>query len=202
MREYWMRSPWLRRLCIVLLACSTWSMAGPAHAATGTVTYTAPTTRVDGTPLAASEITGFEFQCGAGTTTGVVCAPVTVAGTARTAAMTIALPAAGGTACVEGRTLTAALMSAWSVPSCKVYSPPGVPGTVTLAVVIGMDHAPVYSVSSSNRLSTLVGFIPTGRQCGAAVATYRGAAFREVDRAGVLWWGSTSLRVAAPCGEG
>jgi hypothetical protein len=205
MREYWMRSPWLRRLCIVLLAGSTWIMAGPAHAATANLSWVAPTTYTDGTPLQASAITGYNFRCGAGTTTGVSCTPVSTTGTATAAVMQVAVPATGGTACIEGQTVTAAAAGPYSIPPvCKTFPAlqPGPPASITVAVVLGMLQAPVYSVRSSGALSTLVGFVDVGKPCGAAITTYRGATFREVTRADVLWWGSTSLRVAAPCGEG
>ena len=80
--------------------------------------------------------------------------------------------------------------------------PPPVPNppVVTTAVIAGMLQTPVYSVTSAGKLSTLMGFADVGKGCiGPVLVTYRGSAFREVSRADVKMWGSTSLRLAAPC---
>lgn len=97
-------------------------------------------------------------------------------------------------------TKTVAAVSATASASVTVTPRPNPPTNVTVAVVEGLNMAPVYSITKLGKLSTLMGFIDTGSPCtGTPLLTYRGFDFHEVDRADVKWWGSTKLRVAAPC---
>ena len=87
-----------------------------------------------------------------------------------------------------------------NVAQRAVAAPIPNPPIVTQAVIAGMQQTPVYSVTASGSLSTLMGFADVGTACtGPVLATYRGAKFRQVARADVKLWGSTSLRLAAPC---
>lgn len=192
----------------VLIAFVLGLWAGTAAAATGTISYTRPTTRVDGSPLLASEIASYSIACTYTPTGGVAapCAsllPTSFSGTATGGTVTFTV-AVDGRACFVLRTVdTGGRQSDPSAQACKdiVVAIPNPPGTVTVAVVLSMDHAPVYSLGSNNKLSTLMGFIPVGLPCvGEPLVTYRGAEFREVARQDVKFWGQTSLRVVAPCG--
>ena len=87
-----------------------------------------------------------------------------------------------------------------NVASRVVPAPTPNPPVVTTAVIAGMLQTPVYSITSAGGLSTLVGFADVGKGCsGPVLLTYRGAKFRQVARADVKMWGSTALRLAAPC---
>ncbi len=179
-----------------------------AISSAATLTYTPPTTYTDGSPLAASAITGYEFRCGAGTTAGITCTPLSLPGTATGGTMAITGPATGFTACVEGRTLVALGPGPWSSPpACKTYAavPPSAPGNIVIAVVIGIDVAPAYTILTSGKRSTaLAGFVPVGVPCIGDVAfTYRGKYWRRVEPANVRWWATTpTANVAAPCAAG
>ena len=81
-----------------------------------------------------------------------------------------------------------------------VPAPVPLPPVVTTAVIAGMLQTPVYSVTAANARGDLIGFADVGEACtGAVLFTYRKAKFRQVARADVKLWGSTSLRLAAPC---
>lgn len=97
---------------------------------------------------------------------------------------------------------TIAAITANASATVDVSTRPNPPTNVTVAVVTGLNMAPVYSVTAANKLSALMGFAALGAPCGDTVLLrYRGHDFREVNRADVKWWGSTTLRVAAPCGS-
>jgi hypothetical protein len=101
---------------------------------------------------------------------------------------------------IASKAITA--ISASASAAVTVTPRPNPPTNVTVAVVTGLNMAPVYSVTAKNKLSALMGFADLGTPCGDVVlARYRGHDFREVARADVHWWGSTTLRVAAPCGS-
>lgn len=195
--------------------------AGVKTADAATLSYTAPTTYTDGSPLPASAITGYEFRCGAGTTAGVVCTPLSLPGTATGGTMAITGPGTGFTACVEGATRVATVagqsypvppwsgpgLGAYSAPVCKTFPPlqPNPPGNVTIAVVIGINMAPVYKLTSTGKRSAdPAGFVALDLPCSGNVRfTYRGHSYRAVDAAAVKWWGDIvpSTNIAAPCRE-
>lgn len=84
--------------------------------------------------------------------------------------------------------------------SKTVVSPkPGIP-TWVIAVVIGVDHAPVYTIlKDGSRSSTLAGFAPVGSACnGPVLFKYRGREWREPVE-WKAWDTATSTKVAAPC---
>ena len=140
MRDFWSRSAELRLLVIAALCVLLWlALVRVAGAETASISFVRPTTYTNGQPLLATAITGFEFRCGAGTSTGVTCTALTLAGTATAGTMAITVPAEGGTACIEGRTLVAAGPGPYSSPACKAWPAwkPGAPGTVTVVVVTG-----------------------------------------------------------------
>lgn len=171
-----------------------------------TLSYTPPTTYTDGSPLPAADILGYEFRCGAGTSAGVSCTPLTLPGTATGGTMVITGPAAGFTACVEGATRVAAGLGPYSSPpACKTFAaiPPNPPGNVTIAVVIGINMAPVFKLTSTGKRSPeAAGFVAVDTPCkGNVLFYYRGDGYRKVDPFYVRWWGDIvpSDNVAAPC---
>lgn len=176
-----------------------------ADAADISGSFTYPTQFEDGTPLSLSQIAAVRVEYGscAGSAFGTKAGEVSV--TPPTTAFTIT-GLAPGTYCLRAYTRTVAaaggLDSAPTGVVSKVipFPPPKPPVFVTVAVIAGMLQVPVYSISANGKLSTLMGFIDAGKACAEPILlTYRGSAFREVSRADVKWWGSTTLRVAAPC---
>lgn len=98
---------------------------------------------------------------------------------------------------------TCSVAGAWtpgSAPTgaCVAIPPPPVT-PVVVAVVPGLNMAPVFGITSTNaRGSTVLGFVPVGKPCsGSVVYTYRGKGYRRVANADVLWWQSTPTTAAA-----
>jgi hypothetical protein len=81
--------------------------------------------------------------------------------------------------------------------------PPLVPDApvITIAVVIGLDHAPVYSIVSGNkRGGEVIGFVPVGTECtGNVLFRFRGDSYRRVSCADVKTWDVQCRNPAAPC---
>jgi hypothetical protein len=140
----------------ILLLC----VAGVAEAATGnaSITLTRPTAYTDGSPLAASAITGYAVDCqftATGATSSTTCtltgSPLP-GGTATGGNVTLTYPAAGGNACFVLRTLVGALSSAGGTPVCKAL--PGVPPndptnvTITVTLAINLESASEIRVAS------------------------------------------------------
>lgn len=177
-----------------------------AIAATANLSFSRPTTYTDGSALAAADITGYEFRCGAGTSAGVVCTNLTLPGSALGGAMTVTGPSSGFTACIEGRTLVAGGPGPYSSPpACKTFPAlvPSPPGNVTVAVVIGINMAPVFKLTAAGKRSPeAAGFAALGVPCtGNVLFYYRDQGYRRIDSAEVRWWGGIvpSTNVAAPC---
>ena len=186
------------KILVGILFCSA------AWADTASITFTPPTTYVDGSGLPASAITGYEFRCGVGTTVGVVCTPLSLPGTATGGVMVVTGPSSGFTACPEGRTLTAGAASVYSVPVCKTFPAlvPNPPGNVTVAVVIGLNMTPVFKLTATGkRSSEAAGFVSVGAPCtGNVLFYYRDRGYRRIDHNAVAWWNVVpSQNVAAPC---
>ena len=183
-------------------------LSGAAHAGDLAVRWTPPTTNTDGSAIPASgagSLTGTRIEWGtcSGTAFGTSIGSTIVAAPASSYTITGVEP---GTYCVRAfaRNTYGGESVASNVSSKLVPAPvPNPPTITTVAVVAGMQQTPVYSITSAGKLSTLMGFIDVGKACsGAAVLTYRGNTFHEVTRSDVKWWGSTTLRVAAPCATG
>lgn len=180
--------------------------SGPALAAGLAVSWSAPVQNTDGTavpPSGAGSIVSHRVEWGTcsgavfGTRLGEQVVPMP--------ALTYTVADVGpGVYCarVFARNTYGSESTASNVGTKTVPAPtPNPPVLATVAVVAGMQQTPVYSVASNGKsLSALVGFIDVGKACGSTVlVTFRDQAFHEVDRADVQWWGSTTLRVAAPC---
>jgi hypothetical protein len=182
-------------------------------AATGSLTFTAPTTRVDGSTLSPTQIAGYEITCSAWTPAGGVRAacpagmvsPTALSANATSGSLTFNVPASGGRACLTLVTIdSAGVRSAPSSEGCKTFAAvaPNPPTNVTVAVVIGINMAPVLSIASTGgRGATILGFVPVGLACsGAPVFTYRGKTWRRTTGLPVLWWASQPTNSAAvPC---
>jgi len=82
--------------------------------------------------------------------------------------------------------------------------PPPIPnpptGIQVVQVIIGVDHAPVFTVlSDGSRSSTVGGMVPIGTACeGPVLFRYRGKDWRKPSTF-KPWGVSASARVAAPC---
>jgi hypothetical protein len=77
------------------------------------------------------------------------------------------------------------------------------PAVITSVVVAGVNYVPVFRVASNGvSISTTVyGLIPTGRECGAKISTWRGKSIhRVVVNKSELWGTTDALNLAAPCG--
>lgn len=179
--------------------------AGPAQAADATVSWTPPTTNVDGSTIPASGAgsiasTRVEYGSCSGTAFGTKAGEVTALAPATST--TITGFAAGTTSCFRAyaRNTYGIESGPSSVQSKAFPTPTPNPPVLAVPVIAGMLQTPAYSVTQAGKIGTFVGFVDVGAQCkGQALFTYRGKAFREVQRADVKLWGSTSLRLAAPC---
>lgn len=181
-----------------------------ALAASGNLSFTRPTSRADGSPLAASEIASYQISCSYTPTGGVAAAcsglsPSSLAGSATGGTVTFNANA-NGRACFSLVTVdTAGRRSAPSAQACKdiAIAVPNPPGNVTVAVVIGLNMAPVFKLTSTGKRSPeAAGFIAVNEPCsGNVLFYYRNNGYRRVDSSGVLWWGGIvpSTSVAAPC---
>lgn len=88
--------------------------------------------------------------------------------------------------------------------SRTVDSPTPEAPVLTIAVVIGVGHAPVYRIVSGNaRSDSVYGMVPVGRPCTGPVRfRYRGRGYRLVDVKPAELWGTTDARnLAAACGR-
>lgn len=139
----------MKKLLLTLLGALC---IAPAFAATSpyTLTWTRPTTYVDGSALPASAITGFRTQCTltptGGTATPCTFTPTGYAGSVLTGTGTLTYPPQGGRACFAIVVDVGSLSSDPSEigpNSCLTLapirpSPPG-PVTVTITVAVNID---------------------------------------------------------------
>jgi hypothetical protein len=194
----------------LILILSLLPLSAIAQAATGALSLTPPTQYTDGSPMPASAITGYDVQCTTWTPTGgaaVSCTQfpnVLLPGTATGGTLAGTIPATGGKACFHLRTKTAPADSAWSNDACKTFAPlvPNPPSNVTVAVVIGINMAPVYKVTATGKRSPdPAGYIALNESCiGNVLFTYRGFSWRKVDASKVAWFGVVpDSNVAGPC---
>lgn len=178
----------------------------PAHAEDATVSWTHPTTNVGGSAIPSTgagsiSSTRIEYGSCSGTAFGTKTGEVSVPAPASSTTITGLAPAS--TLCFRAYSRnTYGVESVSSAVVSKTFPPPTPnPPVLAVPVIAGMLQTPAYSVTSAGKISTLMGFVDVGAQCtGPALFTYRGKTFHEVPRASVKLWGSTSLRLAAPCG--
>jgi hypothetical protein len=190
-------------------ASASYTLTCTATGGQADLSWTAPTLNTDGTAL--TNLAGYRTYFG---TDPLALQPVSAALIpAGTLTQSITGLAAGTWYFGVRAETTAAIQSNMAGPVSKIVTVPSAAATVavtintqplppvlTVAVVAGMLQTPVYSVAATGKMSTFVGFADVGTQCtGAVLFTYRNKAFREVPRAAVKLWGSTTLRLAAPC---
>jgi hypothetical protein len=196
----------MKRIFLALLAI----LPVAAFAQSAILTFTPPTQYTDGSPLPASAITGYEAQCSKWTPTGGVAGTCTQFPASTLAAgttggtLTGTIPAAGGTACWQMRTKSAPGPGPWGAEACKTFAPllPNPPGNVTVAVVIGINMAPVYKLTATGKRSPdPAGYIALNEACtGNVLFSYRGFSWRAVAAPKVQWFGVVpDANVAGPC---
>jgi hypothetical protein len=182
-----------------------------------TVSWAAPTTNTDGTPL--TNLAGFKVYH-ALTSAGVATAVPTVINSPTTTTFSATglavgthfygatafntLGAESALSNIGSKAITSAGLSGAASATVTVGSVPSPPSNLTIAVIVGSNYQPVYRPFFDPMRSfapVLVGLVPVGTQCyGPVVFKYRGATFRRIPSTKVLWWSSPILNVAAACG--
>lgn len=147
-----------------------------AIAATGTLSFTRPTTYADGSALPASAIASYTVSCSYTPTGGSAAAcvgltPATLPGSAIGGALTFTVTT-NGQACFTLQTVdTGGRTSVPSNAACKaiILPNPGPPTDVTVAFTISPD-AFEWQVRANSPRFTRVGSVGLGIECGAEVA--------------------------------
>ena len=169
-----------------------------ASAGTATLTWTAPTQYTNGTAITAPiTYRVYRGNCGAAKT--LLASP--------SAATYVDSTAPDGSNLGYAVTaVVAGVESAQTAEVCKAFPLP-VPNppanlTVTVAVVAGINMAPVYKLTATGKRSPdPAGYIALNQSCtGNVLFTYRGFSWRQVDASKVQWFGVTpSASIAARC---
>ena len=200
----------------ILASLLAFVFASAAVAAAPVLSFTPPVARVDGTPLPASQISGYDVRCSSWTAPGGVAgvcpagmfSSVSLGAAATGATLSATIPATGGTICFQVATKdtsTPVQVSAWSAEGCKTYAaaPPNPPTNVTIAVVIGLNMAPALALTATGKNSYAVaGYAPLDYVCnGPAVFTYKGKTWRQSADIPVTYWPGVAPAngVAVPC---
>ena len=183
----------MKKLIALLALFPLAAMAGTAN-----LTWTAPTLNTDGTAITAPlsyKVYG-----------GVQGSAKAVLATVSALAYTHSTAPNGVTYCYQVSAVAGGVESALSAEGCKVM-PPAVPNpptnlAITVAVVAGINMAPVYKLTSTGKRSLdPAGFIALNEACsGNVLFTYRGFSWRAVDAAKVQWFGVVpDANIAGPC---
>ena len=183
----------MKKLIALLAVLPTGVFAGTAN-----LTWTAPTQNTDGSAITLPLT--YKVYGGVQGAAKAVLATVSTLGYTDNAAPN------GVTYCYQVSAVAGGQESAKTVEACKVM-PPAVPNpptnlTITVAVVAGINMAPVYKLTSNGKRSAdPAGFVPVNVGCtGNVLFTYRGLSFRKVDYTQVQFWNVVaSENVAAPC---
>lgn len=192
----------LMRLLLALLLLAP----GMALAGSVTVQWDNPTTYTDGTPLPSTAITRSRIEygsCGAAGAFGTKAGEFIVTGAATSG---VSPNIAAATYCFRVFTTASALESAASgvLQVVVPQAPPNPPTLRTLAVVAGINMAPLYRINADgSRGTALLGFVPVGAACaGPVIYTYRGKGYRRPADFSVAKWEATAptTSAAAPCG--
>lgn len=136
----------MKRLLLIFAAFFTL----PVLAATGStvITWTAPTSYTDNSPLPASAITAYVIDCTLTPTGGVaapcVFTPASFLGSAVTGTVSVTYPAQGGRACFSLRTSVSGTLSAASNVTCKDFAAltPNPPTNVTITISVTVNGQP------------------------------------------------------------
>ena len=199
--RHFLKSVALAVLTLCLLLCLVVYNVG--HAADVRVSWTQPVANVDGSTIpvsGAGSLTSNRVEWGScvGTAFGTAAGSQTIP--AATSYLITGLAPATHCFRVTATNTYGSESAVSNVAQKIVPAPVPLPPVVTTAVIAGMLQTPVYSVTAANTRGDLIGFADVGESCnGPVLFTYRKAKFREVARADVKMWGSTSLRLAAPC---
>lgn len=194
----------MKRLALALLAL----FASSAFAGSAVVSWTNPTQNVDGSSIPASGAgslvsTRVEVGTCSGTAFGTRISEVVVPAPATSTTIDNLAP---GPHCFRafsrntfGQESAASNVAAKTIPT-PVPNPPTI---TTVAVVAGLNRAPLYRINADgSRGSVVLGFVPVGAECvGPVVYRYRGADYRRVSPSvAVQWWQtSPTTSAAAPC---
>ena len=170
-----------------------------ASAGDATLTWTAPTTRADGSPL--TNLAGFRIRYG--TAIGSYPNVVQVPGASVTTFLVPNLT--GGVtyffvmSAYDANGIESANTS--SVSKAIPISPPNPPTNVVVSQVSGVNVAVAFTVTTTGTRGTAVqGFVPVGITChGVPVFTYRSQSYKRIARADVLWDVTPHDNAAAPC---
>lgn len=172
-------------------------IAGQAFSQQAVLTWTAPTTHTDNTPIVLPITYQVEKQ--AGTSWDVL---------TTTSALTYTQTGlAVGEHCYRVRAVVNSAVSDPSNAACKTIPqpPPRPPVLTVVQVVADSNHSPVYLLTQSGsrdqRYKDACGYIPVGAACsGPVVYSFRGASFRRVSETDVKPWGASCAGfVVAPC---
>lgn len=141
------RAAWIRA---AMLAALLAGLTGIAQAASGSgvISWTRPTTYVDGSTMPASAITGYRVVCsitptGASAPTACTTSPATLnGGTNTSGTVTVTYPAIGARVCFRLVTLAGETESDPSGEACRDLAPvkPGAPTGVTVTVSISISQ--------------------------------------------------------------
>lgn len=193
---------------IALLLLPISALAGNAD-----ISWSLPTQNVDGSSLA---VTGVDSLAST-VIEYAQCASTAFTWPATPGAVTVAVPATarqitgladGATWCFRAKVVTVGgVFSAYTATASKTLPPlvPNAPGNFTVAVVLGMNMAPVYKLTATlKRSADPAGFIPVGLPCeGNVLFRFREVSFRKVAASDVQFWGVVpSDAIAAPCTSG
>jgi hypothetical protein len=197
----------MKRIILAILAlCATAAHAQTrvtnCHSATPNnavcLDWTAPTTHADGMPIVLPITYRVEQRIGTGAWT-------TTASGISVRRLYLQNLAPGSYEFRGYATVSALESIASNVVGRSIASPPSPPGppVFTIAVVIGINHAPVYRVTQAGkrdaRYVDACGYIEVGKPChGNVMFDFRGAKFRRVADADVKPWGTVCTGVA-PC---
>jgi len=187
------------------LVITTFLFIAPSLVLAGeaTISWTPPTICADGSPLNLCPTSGFRIY---GALIGQV--KLLLASPPATATSHLIANLAPGNWCFDMTTLAGLSESVRSNEACKTVpapapNPPNITGVTAVAVVPGINMAPVYKVQNDgSRGAAVVGFVPLWTPCaGSVLFSYRSQAYRRVDSGAVRWWGAAQTgKVAAACG--
>lgn len=191
----------LKQLMMVLLFVLPVS---PLLAQQVTLSWTAPTLNVDGTPVTGPLTYSITGGRQGQTPTSLVSGLTALSWTHQLTS------AWNQTWCYQVRAVATYGESAWSSPpACRTFgsAPPAAPSPPLLTVIgVGRvaDWAPVFRISAATgaRGTSVLGLVQVGTACSGPLAfRYRDRNWHRVEPAAVDWWGTPDLsaQVAAPC---
>lgn len=184
---------------------------------TATVTWVAPTTNTNGTPL--TDLAGFRVFVGQSSTSfpqshetrNAAARSLPITGLASGTWYFMVRPfnsndKESSDSNVVQKTLTVSGQSASATVAITVRPVPSPAVVTTVVVVANTPYVPVFRLNAAGTgiSSTPMGMIPTGRGCGPKVSMWRGKAIHRVVVNPAEMWACTgcskdTTRLAAPC---